>query len=81
MRASSRTCRRLTVALVLSILRPVMAYASWASDGNRVVDPSAQAAYTVMVPSDSGDVFMAWVDARSGYNTDVRTTRWTSPLR
>ena len=77
MRVSSRTSRRLTIALVLSLLRPVMAHASWASDGNRVVDPSAQAAYPVMVPSDSGDVFMAWVDARSGYNTDVRATRWT----
>ncbi len=78
MPVSRRVLRDLAGALLSLTLFPVAAFASWALDGNRVVDPTAQAASAVMVASDSGDVFMAWIDARSGYNTDVRATLWTS---
>ncbi|MFM7232666.1 MAG: T9SS type A sorting domain-containing protein [bacterium] len=76
MRRIRHALRLFTVALVVPSLVPVAAFASWALDGNRVVDLVAQAVSPVLVPSDSGEVFMAWIDARSGYNTDVRATLW-----
>ena len=78
MRAPLHALRVLALAFVLHASVPVAALASWALDGNRVVDPVAQASSRVLVPSDSGDVFMAWIDARSGYNTDVRATLWSA---
>ncbi|MFM7232851.1 MAG: hypothetical protein ACKO3S_12835, partial [bacterium] len=78
MRAPLHALRVLALALLVHASVPVAALASWALDGNRVVDPVAQASSPVLVPSDSGDVFLAWIDARSGYNTDVRATLWSA---
>ncbi len=55
---------------------PAPACASWASDGNPLVGSASAPAWPLVVPDAGGGVFLAWVDARSGYNTDVRATRW-----
>ena len=64
-------------ALPLIVCLPSPARASWATDGNLVVGPSCASAWPAIVPNATG-AYLAWVDARSGYNTDIRATSWTT---
>src|SRR5206468_9782390 len=57
---------------------PSAARASWASDGNLVVGASSAAAAPMVVGNATGGVYLAWVDGRTGYNTDIRASLWTA---
>lgn len=63
--------------LLVGLAMPVpAARANWGGDGVRVVGPESQPASPVIVAGQSGAALVAWVDGRSGYNTDVRATSW-----
>ena len=72
--------RAMLLATALSLLPclPSTARASWATDGNLVVGPSSAAATPRLVPNTMGGVYLAWIDARTGYNTDIRASLWTA---
>ncbi len=63
--------------LTRASLLPTDSHASWASDGNLVVSTLSAPTAPLMVTASSGSVIAVWVDARTGYNTDVRAVRWT----
>lgn len=65
------------VTLCLLACLPAAGRASWATNGDLLIDPSGLPASPTLVPSASGVVFLAWLDGRSGYNTDVRGCVWT----
>ncbi len=68
----------LCTMLSLSPCVPSVARASWATDGNLVVGSSSAAVGPTAVPNATGGVYLAWVDARTGYNSDVRASLWTA---
>src|SRR5262245_7402085 len=69
-------CRRLTFGLALLQAEPCLA--SWASDGDRVAGAASAPAAVQLVAAPAGSVHLAWLDFRSGFNTDVRATVWTT---
>lgn len=71
--------RALATALSLLLCLPAStACASWATDGNPVVGSASSPTSPVILPSVNGSVFLAWIDGRSGYNTDIRASLWTT---
>jgi hypothetical protein len=69
---------RPSLAVALLLFMPSVARASWASDGNLVVGVSSEPVAPMVVAGAAGNVYLAWVDARSGYNTDIRASLWTA---
>jgi len=68
----------LLVAFVCAVGPARPALAAWATDGSAVVTgPYAQTNVTP-VPDGEGGVFFAWLDADSGWNTDILAVRWSS---
>ena len=65
-----------SLALLALAGLPAVARATWVTDGDLVVGTTAAPASPVLIPG-SASFFAAWVDGRTGYNTDVRATRWT----
>lgn len=63
--------------LVFLACVPDAAQAQWWPDGNLVAGPASAPHSPVLLPGASATFFAAWVDGRTGYNTDVRATRWT----
>jgi hypothetical protein len=63
----------LAVALVLAIVAP--ARAEWATNGVRCTSASGDQASPVVASDAVGGVYVAWLDPRSGYNTDVFVQR------
>jgi len=74
--SASAAGRWFTVGLLLLHAKPCLA--SWASDGDRVVSAASIPASLSLVAAPGGNVQMAWLDGRTGYNTDVRATLWTT---
>jgi len=69
---------RLLVALLCGagLARP--AFAAWATDGNAVVTWNYAQSQPTPVPDAEGGVIFAWLDAGSGWNTDVLAVRWNN---
>ena len=68
----------LLVAMLCTTALARRAHAAWATDGSAVVTgPYAQTQVTP-VPDAEGGVFFAWLDADSGWNTDILAVRWSS---
>src|SRR5262245_19013442 len=54
------------------------ALASWASDGSAVVTWNYTQSQPTAVPDSDGGVIFAWLDANSGWNTDILAVRWNN---
>lgn len=60
----------LILSAILACL-PCVAEAQWPLDGVRVCDAAGDPAGAVLVGNGQGGVLAAWVDPRTGYNTDI----------
>jgi hypothetical protein len=69
---------RLLMALLCGAGFAKPAFAAWASDGNAVVTWSYTQNQATPVPDAEGGVIFAWLDAGSGWNTDVLAVRWSN---
>lgn len=72
-----------SVLLVLALVPasssvPRVAHAAWAVDGGAVVLLAQPQTQPVLAADPTGGVFFGWVDARSGYNTDINAAHWSS---
>ena len=62
---------------MITALAPT-ARASWSAEGNRVAPAAGSPPTPVLVGAPAGAVLATWLDARSGYNTDVFATLMTA---
>ncbi len=74
----SRALSLITLCMLGSSLAPRFAHAAWATDGGAVVTANLAQNQPVLAPDAIGGVFFGWVDARSGFNTDIRAVRWNA---
>ena len=76
----NRPRRSLAAAFVaaLALHPPSVAHASWASDGNLLVGGVNSPVSPTVVAGAENSVFLAWLDGRSGVDSDLRASRWTA---
>src|SRR5262249_16180029 len=68
---------RFAVWLTLTLSVPSASRASWAPDGNLIVPESRLPSLQLPIGT-SGGVYVEWLDGGSGYNFDLRLSRWTT---
>mgnify|MGYP003346557592 CR=1 FL=1 len=66
----------LTLLLLASFTAPVRA--AWSTDGGPVTTSPQNQNQPVVAGDALGGAFMAWVDGRSGFNTDIYGVRWNA---
>src|ERR1043166_6122286 len=76
----NRPRRSLAAAFVaaLALHPPSVAHASWASDRNLLVGGVNSPVSPTVVAGAENSVFLAWLDGRSGVDSDLRASRWTA---
>lgn len=62
--------------LLLTLASP--SYAAWSTDGGPVTTANFSQNQAVLAGDAVGGAIMAWVDARSGFNSDIYAVRWNA---